>query len=237
MHNSWIWIATLVCLLAAGVKKGEACEQNVIFINTGCTPIPFTSYAAAWDTGGCCPAFECNDSAAGKYDLRSGIISASASGNAGGQVTTEDSYVLSGVSGQSPVTFKAHLRVLGALHRGLDTFARVEAAIWQGTANESRVQIKPPLFGPPYVVVDTTLTITVVIVPNTPFLLSMFLSAEAPNAYADFYPDVESPADGAQLAFSDLPPGSLIVSCQGYRFEVPVAVHPTSWSDIKSRWW
>jgi hypothetical protein len=213
-------------LLLAGsceLSAGQSCPENQIVLDTGCPPEQFSSFAAQWENASCCPAYECDRNAGAAYDLPRGGVVAFASGNAGAILTVHDIYRISGPGLSGPVPILAHFRVQGFMQGGKETYERTEAWMRSGSLSTAGFTIYRDEHT---TIVDSTLTVTITAHAETPFTLSLYLRAAAGNGVIQLEGD---------LAFSELPPGTTLTSCQGYQLESPIAVERRTWSAIKSR--
>jgi hypothetical protein len=106
---------------------------------------------------------------------------------------------------------------------GRETYEAAEAWMRSGSLSTAGFTIYRD---EPTTIVDSTLTVTITAHAETPFTLSLYLRAGAGNGFVQLEGD---------LTFSELPPGTILTSCQGYQLESPIAVERMTWGAIKSR--
>ena len=189
-------------------------------------------------------ALTCSNSQGGAgvgYDLVSGTIHAAGSGGdggGGGSVQAVDDYTIVGLPTGTPVTFTARLRVIGSVGGGCavtfpsgDFFGRLtEGASNRVEVRRSTTLVCQPFGGPCCATggsVDSTLRVTVAGTAGLAFRLTSEVGASGRFLGANVT---------GQLSFEGLPPGTTVVSCQGFRQDFPVPARPTSWGAVKVRY-
>jgi len=167
--------------------------------------------------------------ATGTYNLPAGTVSAQSDadypdGHAVAHVTTEDIYFIVGPPLSSPISFSADLVAHGHGSSYYCTSAsgsatlRSDAGMQQVTFHGMSCQGEG---------VDRTVSLPQLRMVGEPFHLIMdVVASPSPGASA---------AMDASLAFSGLPPGYAIESCQGYSSN-PTPARPASWGQLKVRY-
>ena len=155
------------------------------------------------------------------YDLPLGLIEAWGYGGDGcciSSVIATDEFQLQGPNGSAPLKFSALLTAFGYAYGGYNP-GYVAAKLREGLDNEMSV---PPM---PYL--STVLSIALEKQAGETFRI--LYSVEGVGGFpSGFYS-----AQG-RLSFADLPQGTYVTSCQGYRQDFPVRTLPTSWGRIKA---
>ena len=225
-------------LFAAAVLFMPAITGGIVSAQSTCPvscirilydPETCSSRVAVDSTYSACNDFNCGTGRV-QYDLATGQVGASAyspdRGNFTVGVRAVDDYRVVGLVDGQPLTFEARLEV-DAFNRGSSPWPELPygsgafgAEIREGLANaqsDARGNGKWNLI----------LTIPIAVNAGTTFRIacSIDVGCESGSARAD-----------GQLRFFGLPPGASVVSCQGYRFDVPVSAIRTSWGSLKSEY-
>jgi hypothetical protein len=144
-----------------------------------------------------------------------------------GWVIARDRFRVTGLIGAQPATFEARLHVSGYLQLSGTgfRFGHVSAALRESTTNVSSYELSTPSGGP----VDTTLALMLVHSPDDSFVLEYELLVQVgSHTFAH-----ERGGMDAYLTFTALPPGGMIVSCQGYPAGPVLPTRQTSWGRVK----
>jgi hypothetical protein len=209
------------------VHAQETCPVSCIRILYD--PQTCSSRVAVDSTYSVCNDFNCGQGRV-QYDLAAGQVGASVYAPDGGNFTVGvravDDYRVVGLNDGQPLTFEARLEVDGA-NNGLSPWPKLPygsgsftVEIREGDANAQTASCGNGSW-------KLTLAIPIVVNAGTSFRIACAVDAGAATGYAH--------ADG-RLLFSGLPPGASVVSCQGYRFDVPVPAIRTSWGSVKSQY-
>jgi hypothetical protein len=175
------------------------------------------------------------------HDLLLGRVRASGSGgDSGGRgsVRAVDDYTVIGLPTGTPLTFTATLRVIGYVSvgcYGYDPSGNISGRLTEGSSNTVEVRRSSSLDCDPQgysccgvgASVDSTLRVDIVATAGAAFRLTSEVGASVRFG---------STSVTGQLAFEGLPPGTSIVSCQGYRQEFPVPATTMSWGALKVRY-
>ena len=183
----------------------------------------------------------CSDPSAGAYglyDLRTGLLGVSSSAydvGAGMSGAVHDVYQIVGMEPGTPVSLVAEITAVG----GVDLFGQCVfspfgsfSATFFGDSGPSVSASGYASFGPPYCDGSGQ--------ERTEIVLQLPVAATAGQAFALHMEASTSVRWGSahaslnNLAFSGLPPGASIVSCQGFLQEPPVQALQASWGRVKS---
>lgn len=195
---------------------------------------PSSCISIGWNGAQICSTAPARDTAIatahGWHDLAAGRLGGDCSANThtNADVLTRDRYTLMGVASGIPYSFKARLEVTGRLVYSCSPIGHcarsgITALLREGTSNE--ISYSPDSFGP----VDHALIVDVRCEGGSSFDLLENVRVEIVGSSFGTI----APWALGQIAFSDLPPGAYIVSCQGYHFSGPVPVLQSSWGRIK----
>lgn len=181
-----------------------------------------------------CDLSEYSVSGSAAYDLRAGTVSVSGAGGditGSGFVETLDLYRVGGVAPGTPLTFHAELHVGGgiSLQCGYYPSGGIAARIELPAANAAELFVhsgcSEEFCCGGGASTDSVLRIAIQVPAGDEFGLRLRLSASARFGYA---------AAGGTLRFSDLPPGAVVTSCQGFRQDFPVPARSRTWGGVKA---
>lgn len=172
--------------------------------------------------------------ARGSYDLRNGLLSStvsfydpgfSASRWAGSSVDTEDEYWVVGLPAGTPVDFAAEFLVGGpwSVFPGSPQGEYSCEGFVAGEGDTSRFSIRLP-GGCCHGNISRSLSLTLHHLAQKPFRLQLHLASQDYRGSVDV---------SGRLQFSGLPPGAVVVSCQGYASDGVTPARPTTWGQLK----
>lgn len=211
--------APLACLtLFFAARAGAQCPADTMFCSPSGTVVSMS------------PA----DSVCGgavSYNLVTGRFAAEGGGGdlgGLGRVIAWDEYRVVGPPNGTPLAFEGRLKVLGNASAFCAPFAGAgfTATLQEGTSNSISVAASEYQCSG-HVHADTTLHLSIVRASGETFSLMFNLSASGNNGGAFIT---------GELSFAGLPPGALVVSCQGFHQDAPVPVRSTSWGTLKQRY-
>jgi hypothetical protein len=171
---------------------------------------PGQSCIGTWDASQVCFG-ACYDLIRGELAILTGGTSAPWSNDA----SSADSYQLLGPDSETPLAFRARVRVQGTLSAGASGWASLQ----EDSSPPQRIEFAGGN-------VTDTLEISLLFRPGDSFVLRGALAASGPGN--------ESADVRTLLQFIGLHPGWSIASCQGYN--VPVATIPETWGRIRARY-
>jgi hypothetical protein len=176
---------------------------------------------------------------AAAYDMMTGRLSAGASGSdisysAGARVS--DRYRIIGIPPGTLLSIRAELQVTGSISTNCrftsDAGGQVSASLSEAGGEEASYRSGRTCFncecfdyGDPAEAVLAIPIMRTAASADEEFQLGIRLFTGAGNGHS---------SGTARLRFTGLPQGAAVVSCQGYRQEVPVPVLATTWSRIKA---
>jgi hypothetical protein len=156
--------------------------------------------------------------------------------DASASVAAVDQYHVEGVPPGTPLVFYAeidvHLNAYGYACRpvGWSIATSVSATLKEENSNLSSASIRTPIKCSPNGLccaqaahLEKTLRVTVTRLAGDLFTLHFDLAGIGRG----------SGQESGQLRFSGLPPGAFVVSCQGYRQDIPTTAKRTSWGGLK----
>ena len=172
------------------------------------------------------------------YNLAAGALTASAwgTGQFGGfaNVITVDDMKVIGVTPGTPLSFIATLEVVAysTWYDGFLAGGGFSASLQKGDSPPSSVSYNSPRCcpGPDWSYFHASFVIPVTVEGLAGETFRITCSVEAWTAAWG-----EANAS-ASLRFTGLPPGSSVISCQGYRLDIPTEARRTSWGDLKARY-
>jgi len=203
--------AGLAGLALHAVTAGAQCPVNQAQIGfvQGC-PIQ-TSTDPAHTFGTIDPCF--NGSGSASYDLAAGTVSAfsHATSDVGftAQLQTADDFVIVGPASTTPIDFTAVFNV-----------TMTYPPLCPATLTVGALQVDRVSSGPTHQSVHLNLSI----LPNQHFNVGMHSAATAPRLF--------SSQVSATLAFTPMPPGYSLQSCQGFS-AAAVPTRPVTWGRVK----
>lgn len=162
----------------------------------------------------------------GQYNLPAGTLQAGGNGTGGigggAGVDARDRYHVVGLPAGTPLTFTAKLDLSG--FSGQSGF--FQAILLEGTSNQQTFSGSNPgllMYG-----FSTSLVVTINRLAGEEFeITSTVRAGTGPVGSATF--------SGA-LHFANLPPGTQVVSCQGFVQDFPVPALPASWGSLKAQY-
>ena len=181
---------------------------------------------------------EAGDTAGAYYDLTLGWLVAGASGgdiSAFARASAHDRYQIIGVEPGTAVSLVAEMGASGGAgaygHCAFSPYASVSATLERDDGTRVRVSAGSSYSYPDCTPVGSgslsaTLQLPLEVIAGEEFGLHMEVTASA--SWGD------GTASMSGLAFSGLPPGASIVSCQGFLQESPVQALQASWGRVKS---
>lgn len=209
MHRLRAVGALIVALLLPGLAPRSAIGQSTCPTAQLCCNETGCSASTDSAAGVGCPG---EGAANAQYDAARGVCSSQAYaeylGN-GASVDVTDDFTVTGATPGAPLTFK--VRLDASLTR--QGYGGGNASLTQGSQTITTS-------------VNGSIELTLTYRPGEAFRVTYGTSA--------FASDGGSGAVTARLVFADLPPGTSVTSCKGYRQDVPVPVRSTTWGGIKS---
>ena len=143
--------------------------------------------------------------------------------------SVSDTFVVSGPPSGTRITFTASLRLRGNGYGDLSWTGQLRESVTNQVEYHDQFRIDPILGG---IQVDTVVAIPISVAVSDPFTLDHGVSVRTqPFGFTGSNSGLES-----ALAFSGLPPGSRVVSCNGFVQEFTTAARPASWGTVKVRY-
>jgi len=216
----------LLFLLAAAESAG-ACDLNRALGYGGPYEFEYTSSAPTWDTdifGG----HVSYDLIAGTFGLTGGGGGGKQSG--GSQLQFSDSYQIVGPPVATPISFQASFHIGGTLNAAENSYPFIgticdhTSARFTATSGPASVSHDYSITHPgcETTTLDDAMTLALSKLPGEIFPLSMLLSVFG----------TRSGSVNGTLAFTGLPAGYSVTSCQGFA-GMPVPVRQASWGSLK----
>ena len=143
-------------------------------------------------------------------------------------VDAHDDFFVTGVAPGTPLVIHARIRVVGLARALAYHLPSNHSTAWLEEADAGRVEavvsavnLDPPMD------IDEIRTLDFANVAGETFRLSM--GAESSSEEGQTYANLS-------LSFTDIPPGAVIQSCQGFNGGQPVPTYPATWGSLKLRY-